>query len=758
MTSDATVGIGPTLTASRARMVDGALVVDAVPTTPRGNFDAWTGCWIWSAAGAGAPAPYSRWDARLATGEAQIRGAWFRRRFEIETARNVSKAWLRITADSWYRVWIDGRLVARGPAPVGGSYAMADAPTWWYEDVFDLECLLAGRREHLIAVEVIAGPEDPTRFSRGSGALRCEIRDSAHGVALASDPTWQACDARGYEAAAERIGITRRQDLRLWPRGWHRDHDACREWPAAVVVEADRTCRPHCVPPLAECLVHPCEAIVPFPEHRARIAAPETLTGGKGVATIAPGPSWLGYLVFSYVRGHGVLSDLVGIYRDRYWNAPADSVAQAPLNFTYLDLIYDSFLAKGIRPFVELGFMPHDLASGEATCFWWRGNITPPRDYAEWRQLIQGLVSHLLDRYGRAEVRTWPFEVWNEPDVRGFWTGGQDEYFRLYRETVRAIKDVDPDLQVGGPATCPAHIDWITPFLEMCDREKVPVDFVSTHSYAGAKVTRAGEYGYQSLHPVDHCLKQFAEARARVRDSLYPVLPLHITEYNTSYSPRSPVHDTALNAAYLGRLLSQGGDWADSFSYWTFSDVFEENDVPQAPFHGGFGLVALRSIRKPTFHLFAFFRRLGDQLLYRDDDCIVTRRSDGAVVLAAWNPVLAVDDPDRKQLKLDLPLAAPEAVVTCRRVNEECGNAWNCWRAIGRPRSPSPRQLQLLHDAAVPNLEVVVRSTADQRLSLDVTLDRNEVCLVEVEARRDETPSYLALDDSLIPGYKRGNG
>lgn len=457
---------------------------------------------------------------------------------------------------------------------------------------------------------------------------------------------------------------------------------------------------------------------------------------------------------FNYIRGHGLLSDGVGLYRGRHWKDADDNHGRPGLNFSYVDLIYDSFLDKGIRPFVELGFMPGDLASGDDTCFWWKGNITPPADYDRWRWMIRELVSHFVDRYGIDEVKTWPFEVWNEPDVRGFWTGGQDGYFRLYRETARAIKEVDADLQVGGPATCPAHINWITPFLEMCDREGVPVDFVSTHSYAGAKVARTPEYGYQSLHPVGHCLDQFADARRRVDESSRPDLPLHITEYNTSYSPRSPIHDTALNAAYLGRLLSRGGDHADSFSYWTFSDVFEENDVPRAILHGGFGLVGFHGLRKPTFHLFAFFGRLGEELLYRDDDCIVTRREDGAIALIAWNPVLAADGADSKMVKLDLPAPTPEVTVTTRRVSEEHGNAWNCWRTLGRPRYPDERQLAVMHEASAPELSVTRAVAGNGRLPLDLSLGRNEIRLVEVRSCRDETPSYAGLDDSLIPGYR----
>ena len=456
---------------------------------------------------------------------------------------------------------------------------------------------------------------------------------------------------------------------------------------------------------------------------------------------------------FSHIRGHGLLADQVGIYRGKFWEPPEDFTPSPSLNFTYVDLIYDSYLAHGIRPFVELSFMPQDLASGKKKVFWWQGNITPPRDYGEWKRLVTGLVSHLVSRYGHDEVANWPFEVWNEPDVEPFWSADQQEYFRLYRETARAIKEVDANLQVGGPATCPGGINWITPFLEMCDQDDVPADFVSTHSYSALPPEFTGDFKYQNLRAVTHSLDQFSEARTRVQDSPFPDLPLHITEYNTSYSSRCPIHDTALNAAFLGRLLSAGGDMADSFSYWTFSDVFEEEDVPRSIFHGGFGLLAYRGIRKPTFHLFSFFGKLGDQLLHRDEAMIVTRRDDGTVALVAWNPVVTREAAGTKTVCLDINLKLPEVVLKRQRVNEEYGNAWSSWRALGRPRYPSQEQIETLHHAAIPGLELERHTTKDGHLSLDLTLERNEISLVEIQPLHDDSDSYVGLDDAKIPGY-----
>jgi xylan 1,4-beta-xylosidase len=173
------------------------------------------------------------------------------------------------------------------------------------------------------------------------------------------------------------------------------------------------------------------------------------------------------------VRFHGILSDPMGTLtcqKDRLL-----------YSFFNADSIIDYLLSIGMRPFVELSFMPTTLASGAQTVFRYQGNVTPPRDYRAWAALIQKLVHHWVDRYGVAEVREWYFEVWNEPNLHAFWTGTQADYFELYRHTAEAIKGIDPGLRVGGPAS--AKNAWITEFLDFCDGHGIAADFVSTHHY-----------------------------------------------------------------------------------------------------------------------------------------------------------------------------------------------------------------------------------------------------------------------------------
>ena len=460
---------------------------------------------------------------------------------------------------------------------------------------------------------------------------------------------------------------------------------------------------------------------------------------------------------FSYIRGHGLLSDDVGIYRED----KVEEEVRPFYNFTYVDRIFDSFLELKIRPFVELGFMPEKLASGDQTLFYWRANVTPPRDYGEWEKLIKAVVKHFIARYGLEEVRQWPFEVWNEPNLPGFWKDADmAEYFKLYKVTAHAIKEVDSGLKVGGPAICGGADHWLTAFLDFCHKEQVPVDFVTRHAYTSSRPVKYFPHLlYQDIYETDHMLDELKTVRELIANSPFPDLPFHITEFNTSWSPRNPIHDTVFNAAYLGRILSEAPDYVDTLSYWTFSDVFEENDLPRSLFHGGFGLVALNNIPKPTFHLFSFFARMGEERLYRDKNLLVTRRKDGSIALAAWNPVYfgptaATAEPSvlPRDLEILIPFPKEEAFIKKQTINEDYGNPLKTWMQMGRPRFPSKGMVETLRQAARPHFSSERLQADDGNLHLHLSLGKNEVTFVEIRALNDETGPYNGLDDSMI-GY-----
>lgn len=406
---------------------------------------------------------------------------------------------------------------------------------------------------------------------------------------------------------------------------------------------------------------------------------------------------------FKYIRGHGLFSDDMAIYQE-YQDEAGNTIAE--YNFTYLDMVMDFYQEVKIKPYLELGFMPEKLASGEQTVFYWKGNVTPPKSYEGWCQLVQATLEHLIARYGREEVVTWPIEVWNEPNLPGFWQDADmAEYFKLFKVTFQAVKAVDANFKVGGPAICGVDdVNWLQQFMAYCHQEKLPVDNITRHFYTIAEPEIAGHYSYATLRDANESLKELQVSREIIDEyEEYRGLPMHITEFNTSYRPDSPLHDTNLNAAYIAQLLSLFGETSQSYSYWTFGDIFEELGVPFTPFHGGFGLVANGNIPKPTFWTFAFYQKLQESCLYRGDQGVITTDGKGTFTGIFWN--LAAEP---TTFDLDFPAAVGQLVLTEEIVDPTTTNPLKNWHDLGEPASLSAEEKGLLQQVAMPKVTTAV--------------------------------------------------
>lgn len=408
---------------------------------------------------------------------------------------------------------------------------------------------------------------------------------------------------------------------------------------------------------------------------------------------------------FKHIRGHGLFSDDMAIYqehRKHFWDM--SEPGETEYCFTYVDRVFDSYLALNIRPFLELGFMPSKMASGTQTVFYWKGNVTPPKEYKMWTDMVVAFLAHLLERYGEEEVLSWPIEVWNEPNLRGFWeNASKEEYFKLFKYTFTAIKALDARFRVGGPAVCGgSDEEWISAFMKFCHDEKLHPDFITRHHYTVEFPKHQGHYAYHELMVPEDGFKNLGTTRAIIDGyPEYKGLPIHVTEFNTSYVPRGVIHDTNLNAALLAEQLSRLGDVNESYSYWTFGDVFEEDGVPFTPFHGGFGLVANGCIPKPTFWTFAFYKKLedaGETCLYRDGNSVVVKTKKGYMGVL-WN----TDAKKNLDLTLGLSLATGKSYsLTTKTVDEDTCNPLKVWHDLGEPAYPTEEINKLLRDAAHP--------------------------------------------------------
>jgi xylan 1,4-beta-xylosidase len=406
---------------------------------------------------------------------------------------------------------------------------------------------------------------------------------------------------------------------------------------------------------------------------------------------------------FTYIRAHGILDDEVGIL-------DVDEHGKRVYNYSYIDQIYDGLLENGVKPFVELSFMPKKLTFDPAAIqsFWYKPNISPPESWATWDDMITQLTRHLIDRYGADEVSTWYFEVWNEPNI-GFWAGkpAQATYFDLYDHTAQAIKKVDPRLRVGGPAT--AQAAWATDFLAHCKEKNIPVDFVSSHIYGNDSAQDV--FKTSETIPRDRMVCQAVKKlHDEIGKSAYPKMPLIMSEYNASYSNEPDVTDTVFMGPWLADTIRQCDGLTEMMSYWSFSDVFEEQGVVKTPFYGGFGTIAEDEIPKPVLNAFALLHKLGDiRLAIDSNSALVTRNKKGHLVVALWNYA----PPDGTGPGYTPPAANPSAVrtITIRlvhsnensailwRLDADHGNAVKKFDAISRPATPDREQIKQLRTA-----------------------------------------------------------
>ena len=424
---------------------------------------------------------------------------------------------------------------------------------------------------------------------------------------------------------------------------------------------------------------------------------------------------------FKYIRFHAIFHDEVGVYDE-------DKQGTAVYNFSYVDQIYDGLLANGVRPFVELSFMPKKLAAKEILqAFWYRPNVSPPKDWNKWDDLITQFTRHLIDRYGIEEVSQWYFEVWNEPNL-DFWGGEprQATYWELYDHTARALKAVSPKLRVGGPTT--AQAAWADAFIKHCVDQHVPVDFVSAHVYGNDKAEDV--FGIQESIPRNQMVcRAVKKVHDQIKASSLPDLPLIWSEFNASYFNEPAVTDSVYMGPWMADTLRQCDGLAEIMSYWSFSDVFEEQGVVKTPFYGGFGLIAAGDIPKPSFNVFRLLHQLGEQRIALDSDsALLTRRKDGTYVLAVWNYSAPEEPGAPKTVSLQLKnIKARRAVIS--RVDRDHGDVHPAYEKMGSPRYPTMAQIKDLQHAAELGQPESVKVQND---NLNLTLPAKGLVVVEL--------------------------
>ncbi len=444
---------------------------------------------------------------------------------------------------------------------------------------------------------------------------------------------------------------------------------------------------------------------------------------------------------FRYLRFHAIFHDVLGTVKVENGKTVYD--------WTKIDKLYDDMLARKIKPFVELGFTPKALATSEAKIFYWQGNTSHPK-LDGWRDLIANFIQHVQQRYGKEEVRTWFFEVWNEPNLDGFWEhADQKAYFELYDVTANTIKAIDPKLRVGGPSTAGAA--WVPEFLDHVAKSGAAVDFVTTHTYGvdGGFLDEMGKEDTKLSESPDGIIGDVRRVREQITASKYPGLPMYFTEWSTSYTPRDLVHDSYISAPYILSKLAGTKGLVQGMSYWTYTDLFEEPGPPTKPFEGGFGLMNPQGIRKSAYFAYKYLHALDGKEIPVGDKQVWAATNGAKIAAVLWDFQQPKQPVSNRSFYSRVLPATPSQPATLqmrhvkagkyrlqvRRTGFKANDAYTAYIEMGAPKTLTAQQQAELEALTKDTPETDRMVTVGKNGVFDVTVPMrsNDVVLVTLE-------------------------
>ena len=469
-------------------------------------------------------------------------------------------------------------------------------------------------------------------------------------------------------------------------------------------------------------------------------------------------------LGIKYIRCHGIFDDDMLTYQRMgdcrmFRSVPFNNKIEE-INFRQVGHVYDNLLACGVKPFVELSFMPSALASGKKLGLRYDPNITMPKSLVTWGEYIKKFIHFLIDRYGADEVETWYFEVWNEPDLDCFFAGTKKDYFKLYEATVRAIKEVSPKLRVGGPSTSACL--WIEDFLNFCKENNVPCDFVSTHHYPGdafgnfvnfknvKQMFSSAMDAVKNHKPLSDTMTNMFflpddfirwdkgtlarmddEAKGKVGD-----MPLFITEWNSMAVFGSPVHDEKYSAAFVVKSCMDLNNTLGGYMFWCCSDIFEEQFMLPKPFVGSFGIVSNDGIPKPNFWGFKILSQLYNKRL------TLPMRTNEAVEYAAFvdgdktQVLVYAQDQDyfkNETYEISIVVNCKATSVTVQRIDDIHCNPKAEWIRLGKPDNLTPTQVAQIKEKTALKAENVDFVSENEETRINLSIKTNDVVLLNIE-------------------------
>lgn len=469
---------------------------------------------------------------------------------------------------------------------------------------------------------------------------------------------------------------------------------------------------------------------------------------------------------FQYLRFHGIFDDAMMVYQEDDHGAPR-------FNFRLVDQLFDFLLSIGLKPFVELGFMPTDMAIDKSRTVFYRSScMSPPKSMERWGELITRFLRHCINRYGLEEVESWRFEFWNEPELHIFLPSTLEHYMEMYRHSYLALKSISSKLLIGAPGRVITFQSkqLFNDFIAYCrDNDCLP-DFFPLHFYPHEDLDslhwdnrELDEWfklqSYQQLltefmgispNP-DYLRDMLASEKKLLAEHGLADREQYLTEWNSTAYHRELTNDTLYKAAYIVKNIVDNLDSIEGFGYWVLSDNIEETAASPQLFHGGLGLIAQYGIPKAGFFAYGLLAKLGNKLVARGDGYIVTSGSSGYQILTfnychfdelyALGDTSFIDELNRyngfkedKTIKLELELnglAGGKYRIITHSLNRQHGSSYDTWLAMGAPASLTADDIRYLKLQSSPRRHVR-EVELEQHMAIVSMLEPHAVELIEV--------------------------
>ncbi|HYP77906.1 MAG TPA: carbohydrate-binding protein [Polyangiaceae bacterium] len=454
------------------------------------------------------------------------------------------------------------------------------------------------------------------------------------------------------------------------------------------------------------------------------------------------------------VRGHGVFDDDMGVFHG--------TGATPTYDWSKFDTYLAAIAAAGMRPIMELSFMPKDLAkSGDSR--------DPARDLTVYKQFIQAVVQHTVDKFGAADVGKWYWEVWNEPNYSGFWNGTMNDYFLMYDAAAAGAVAALPNIKIGGPATTQGSTTQMGDFLKHVKTSGARMTFVSSHAYGGgAAATAPANFGINDNNGRVGVITGNGYSTDEI-ESLN-------TEWNTSYAGQGGntadncvSMDTHANAAFILKSVKLLADQNKGdkpplsiFSYWAVSDVFGEysgdagsyiqGQGGNLPFGSVFGLLTYQGVRKAAYNAFKMLNYTGSKLLSVTGGKGTSDGVDGMASISADNSEVAIivynyystintTGMDSVTLNVNgLPFAGKNIFVTQFAIDADHSNPYGVWASQGKPKNPTEAQWQAMRAAQHLALAKPVATAAGAATySTTLTVPKQGAAMILLSLKRPVT-------------------